>query len=219
MSKYVSHAKDACSEIKTMYYTSELESRTREHRNFHATESTLPVIRRASSDKRPSLSQDVLSYLGPWNPHPQPISPSDTVWLLDNTAYRNPTSGQWEAEFVVAVFDKNSGVEVSEVVACVAEKVGVAKGDKAEERIKERLMPFLQEILPGKVVNAEFASRDMLKLGPGGRNGISSEVQKLLQFEGGEFVTTIGKVPQGVDGVLRMQTVYAEAEGWGVISG
>ncbi|KAG9231322.1 hypothetical protein BJ875DRAFT_506751 [Amylocarpus encephaloides] len=198
---------------------SDLENKTREDRGFHRTESTLPDIRKEpASDKRPTLSNDLLSYLGPWNPFPQRISANDTVWLLDNTAYRNPKTGQWEAEFVAAVFDKDSGVEVSTVVADVAEKLGIGKGDAAEARIQERLMPFVQEILPGRVVNVDVAGKQPLRLGPGGRNGISSDIKTIPHAQGGEVLNVVAKVPQGANGILESKMVYAEPEGWGVIS-
>ena len=39
------------------------------------------------------------------------------IRLLDNTAYRSTVTNQWQAEFVAAVFDKDTGLEVSSVVA------------------------------------------------------------------------------------------------------
>ncbi|KAH6673363.1 hypothetical protein B0J14DRAFT_481518 [Halenospora varia] len=204
-----------------MYHEDDFQHRTRKERKFLETEATLPNIRKEpASDKRPSLSNDLLSYLGPWNPFPKEITDKDTVWLLDNTAYRS-ANGHWQAEFVAAVFDQNSGVEISTVVADVAEKLGIGKGDVQEATIRERLMPFVQEILPGRVVQADFAQKPEvpdLKLGPGGRNGISSDIKPLPHFEGGAVVHTAAKVPQGANGVLQMKTVYAEPEGWGVIS-
>jgi hypothetical protein len=203
-----------------MYQATELENQTRKDRNFHATESTLPNIRKSpATDKRPSLSSNLLSYLGPYNPLPKNITSNDTVWLLDNTAYRNVQTGQWEAEFVAAVFDQDSGVEVSTVVADVAEKLGIGKGDAAEAKIQERLMPFVQDILPGRLVNVDFGNGKIIKLGPGGRNAISSDIRKLPDFKAGEIVRVVAKVPQGANGVLESKTVYAEPEGWGIISG
>jgi hypothetical protein len=204
-----------------MYQATKLETQTRKDRNFHATESTLPNIRKSqATDKRPTLSSNLLSYLGPYNPLPKSITSNDTVWLLDNTAYRNAQTGQWEAEFVAAVFDKDSGVEISTVVADIAEKLGIGKGDAAEARIQERLMPFVQSILPGRTVIVHFGSRETLRLGPGGRNAISSDIKRVLpSFQEGEIVRVVAKVPQGANGVLESKTVYAEPEGWGIISG
>jgi hypothetical protein len=218
MSKYLSQAKGAAA---SMYQATELENKTRRDGNFEATESTLPNIRKAPiSEKRSSLASNLLSYLGPYNPIPKSITSNDTVWLLDNTAYRNSQTGQWEAEFVAAVFDQQSGVEISTVVADVAEKLGIGKGDAAEARIQERLMPFVQDILPGRTVIVHFGTRETLRLGPGGRNAISSDIKRMLPYgQGGDVVKVVAKVPQGANGILESKTVYAEPEGWGIISG
>jgi len=197
-----------------------MEHRTRRERGFSDFELKLPDIRASpASDKRPDLTTDVLSYLGPWNPLPHQISPDDTLWLLDNTAYRSAKTNKWEAEFVTAVFDKNTGVEVSKVVADVAEKVGIGRGDAAEATIRERLMPFMQTILPGRSVKVEFATQTELKLGPGGRNGISSDVKSIPDYQNGTIILSKARVPQTTNGILGMKTFYAEPEGWGVISG
>jgi hypothetical protein len=199
---------------------SEFERKTRHERGFHDTESSLPNIRGdPASDNRPTLTNHLLSHLGTWNPFPQNITAKDTVWLLDNTAYRSPKNNDWQAEFVAAVFDQNSGVEICSVVADVAEKLGVGKGDAAEATISKRLMPFVQSVLPGRLVEADFAQKEVLKLGPGGRNGISSDIKSVPEFEGGSVVSAIAKVPQGVNGILEGKTFFAEPEGWGLISG
>lgn len=199
---------------------SDFERKTRHERKFHDTESSLPNIRAdPASDKRPTLTNDLLSHLGEWNPFPQEITANDTVWLLDNTAYRSPKTNEWQAEFVAAVFDQDSGVEISTVVADVAAKLGIGKGDAAEATIQERLMPFVQSILPGRVVNAEFAQKETLKLGPGGRNAISSDIKSIPGFDSGSVVSTVARVPQGANGILEGKTFFAELEGWGLISG
>ena len=149
----------------------------------------------------------------------QEITDNDTVWLLDNTAYRNATTGEWQAEFVAAVFGKDTSLEASTVVADIAEKVGLGKGNAQEECIEERLMPFMQSILPGRVVRVDFSGVEELKLGPGGRNAISSDTKTLPEHKNGDVVTSVAKVPGDTNGVLKMDTAFAEPEGWGVISG
>lgn len=120
---------------------------------------------------------------------------------------------------MAAVFDKNSGVQVSTVVADVAEKLGIAKGDKQEDRIQERLMPFLQDILPGRVVKVDHTGKMDLKLGPGGRNGICSDIKRVPDARGGDVVGINAIVPRGANGILASRISYAEPEGWGIISG
>jgi hypothetical protein len=153
------------------------------------------------------------------NPLAKPITGNDTVWIFDNIAYYNPKTKGFEVEFVAAVFDKHTGLEVSKVVASIAAKLGLSKGAAEEATIRERLMPIMQEILPGRVVNVKFPHSNEIKLGPGGRNAISSDVKNLPKFNNGEVVPSVAVVPEGANGILRMKTVYAEPEGWGVISG
>lgn len=198
---------------------SDMEHRTRKERKFHETESKLPNVKVSAVQDRPEIATNLLSYLGSWNPRPLEISKHDTVWLLDNTAYRNPTTNNWEAEFVAAVFDQKSGVEISSVVADLAEKLGLGHGDAAEDRIQERLMPFMQDILPGRVVHLDFPGGAPLKLGPGGRNGISSDIKRTASHNGGDIIKATAQVPSGVNGILEMKTAFAEPEGWAVISG
>ncbi|CZS91817.1 related to actin cytoskeleton organization and biogenesis [Rhynchosporium agropyri] len=195
-----------------------MENKTRRERKFGEVEDSLPNVKAApASDNRPSSIWNVLSFLGSWNPLAQPVTENDTVWLLDNTAYRS-ASGKWQAEFVAAVFDKDTGVEISTIVADIAEKVGLGNGDVAEATIRERLMPFVQTILPGRKVTIEFAKQQQITLAPGGRNGISSDTKAVPTYPDGTVVSYVAKVPQGANGVLQANTVYAEPEGWGVVS-
>ncbi|KAH8816683.1 hypothetical protein F5884DRAFT_776984 [Xylogone sp. PMI_703] len=199
------------------YHASKNEERMRKERGFHETESELPNIRIAAPDHRPTLTDRILSLLGKRNPLTHPISADDTLWLLDNTAYKD-TSGQWRGEFVAAVFDQSTGVEVSTVVADIAEKVGLGKGDAQEATIRQRLMPFMQSILPGRVTTVDFNKEIKLKLGPGGTNAISSDIKVIPRHNNGEIITSKAVVPKGTNGILEMKTVYAEPTGWGVIS-
>lgn len=81
-------------------------------------------------------------------------------------------------------------------------------------------MPFMQSILPGRIVHVDFGGVKPLKLGPGGRNAISSDILKVpSEYKNGDVVTSFAKVPTQTNGVLQMETAFAEPEGWGVISG
>lgn len=194
------------------------EHKTRRERNFADVESGLPDIKMSPGpDDRPDLATKLLSHLGTWNPVPHRITDNDTVWLLDNTAYRT-ADNEWQAEFVAAEFDKSTGAEVSKVGAEVAEKIGIGKGSAQETIIRDRLIPFVQAVLPARVVKVDFAKQVELKLGPSGRNGISSDIRALPEFGNGEVVPSQADVPQQTNGILEMNTVYAEPEGWGLIS-
>jgi hypothetical protein len=196
-----------------------MERRTRKEWKFDEVESRLPNIKMTPAfERRLSIATRLLSYLGPHNPAPHPITANDEVWLFDNTAYRS-ADNQWRAEFVTAEFDQRTGQEVSSAVADVAENIGLAKDDAAEATIQERLMPFVQAVLPGRVVRTDFGGMKELKLGPSGRNGVSSDIRGLPEFRNGEIVSSVAKVPTGTTGILKMNTVFAEPEGWGLISG
>lgn len=206
----------------------ELQMKTRRERRFHETEDSLVSVsqnnaskpHKLAADKFPVPSEvgDLLSYLGRYNPFPQQIIGSDAVWMFDNVAYRSPT-GKWEAEFVVAVLAQDPSSKVAGVVAEVAQMAGLSKDAEETATIARRITPFLMDPRPGRLVNASFGSGTGLKLGPGGRNGISSDVRRLPGGKDGEVVATAAQVPSGVNGVLEMKTFYAEPEGWAVISG
>ncbi|KAI1841829.1 hypothetical protein JX265_009438 [Neoarthrinium moseri] len=205
-------------------YPNEMQIRTRKERGFSKAESDLPDYSHSASPMSPKLSttsklNDVLSYLGSRNPLPRPVSASDTVWLLDNTAYRNAKTGKWEAEFVSAVFAQHPSCTVIDAVASVARSMGLEDSDPAYPTIQERIMPFIQDIRPGTQVKATQAGSKQFLLGPGGRNGISSDIKKLADSQSSTLlVPTFAEVPKGANGVLEMRTFYAEPEGWGVIS-
>lgn len=121
---------------------------------------------------------------------------------------------------MAAVWETTTGTGVCEVVGDVVGKIGGNAGD--DEIVEERLRPFVREVRPGRVVNVRFGEKQHgsnLKLGPGGRNGISSDIRPVPDGKGGEIVTSRARVPDGTQGLLEFRTVFAEPEGWGVISG
>lgn len=125
---------------------------------------------------------------------------------------------------MAAVFDKNTGIAVSSVVADLAGKLGIASGSAEEDTIKERLLPIMQDILPARVVKVNFNFEKQtapLLLGPGGRNGISSDIKVVptSTHGAGSVSTSEALVPEGTSGILSMKTVFAAPEGWGLISG
>ncbi|KAH9886384.1 hypothetical protein F4778DRAFT_479462 [Xylariomycetidae sp. FL2044] len=201
----------------------EMQTRTRKERRFDETEHDLPDF----SGKVPPLTAalnprdkfyDILSYLGKKNPLPRSITATDTAWLLDNTAYRNEKTGQWEAEFVAAMFSQDTSCAVLDAIQSVAKKLDMHDDDPAYPTIEERLKPFLQDIKPGAQMKVKYASKTQLKLGPGGRNGISSDVKQLPDSKAGTLVSSSAVVPKGANGLLEMKTFVAEPEGWAVVS-
>lgn len=209
-------------------YGAEMQTRTRKEKNFSQTEADLPRISQYTSFKLldPTMAKltassklsDLLSYLGPYNPRPIPITEHDVVWLFDNIAFRGE-GGDWQAEFLAAVFAQHSSCKVIDVVSEVADKIGLANGERDEATIEKRIMPFLMDVQPGRAVSAVFGHHNVLKLGPGGRNGISSDIKLLPAAHPGDVVTTVADVPEGANGLLKMKTLYTDPEGWAVISG
>ena len=65
------------------------------------------------------------------------------------------------------------------MVADVAEKIGLAKSDAAEAKSKNGLYHLYRQCCQGELF-AQTSGRKELKLGPGGRNGISSDMRGFL---------------------------------------
>jgi hypothetical protein len=199
----------------------EMQKRARKERRFDETERDLPgevsMVTSALANKDKLYS--ILSLLGNKNPLPRSVTAQDTVWLLDNTAYRNVKTGRWEAEYTAAVFSQHSSCAVIDVVGTIAKKIGLEERDPAYKTIEGRIWPFIQDIKPGTQIKALYGGKSPLKLGPGGTNGISSDIKSVPGGKDGDVVPTIAQVPSGANGLLEMKTFYADAEGWGVISG
>ncbi|EAQ83003.1 hypothetical protein CHGG_10821 [Chaetomium globosum CBS 148.51] len=196
-----------------------MEERTRSHGNFSDTESSLASIstNQVRASRKEHKLTHLLSYLGSNNPLPASIEADDVIWLMDNVAFRG-RGGEWEAEFVAAGFDEKASPKVVDIVGDIASKVGLSRGGAEEKTIERRISPFVMEVLPGRQIKVNYDGATSVKLGPGGRNGISSNVIRIPKAAAGGVARTTADVPMGVTGVLEMKTVYAEPEGWAVIS-
>lgn len=145
---------------------------------------------------------------------------------MDNTAFRTDTKQEngrvtqsWTAEFVAAVFSQRPRTLVSDAVVQLAEKLGLAHDEKAKETIAKRLRPFLMDIQPGTQVLLRAGGGSRLKLGPGGRDGISADVLALgASAPPGNMGRNAAVVPDGTKGLLECRTFFAREEGWAVIS-
>ncbi len=204
--------------------TLKMEEQTRERRQFQKTETDLSNIESSASTltKTGTIEKirNALSYFGKKNPFPSTVTSKDTLWLLDNTAYRNQITGKWEAEYVAAVFSRHSSCVIADAVSAIAKEIELGEDDPDYPTIEERIQSFTQDIKPGTNVKAMYRDSFALKLGPGGRNGISTDIMTLPGDKDGDLlVPTIAKVPKGASGILEMKTFLAEPEGWGVISG
>ncbi|KAI9889013.1 MAG: hypothetical protein M1814_006071 [Vezdaea aestivalis] len=194
------------------------ELETRSTGNFSATERQLPMF--PSRFSIPFVD-NITSYLGKRNPFSHPIDfATSTVWLLNNSAWRN--GRQWTAEFCVAYFRKDSGVALTSAVADVASTLGIAESDTATRaRMRKRLQPFVDSILPAKTVKAKVnGDGPLLKLGPSGRDGISEDIKAFAGgWKGGEQITNTLVLGAEVDSQdIQGKTYFAEPDGWMIIS-
>ncbi|KAF2683764.1 actin filament organization protein-like protein App1-like protein [Lentithecium fluviatile CBS 122367] len=161
------------------------------------------------------LKDSLTSYLGSRNPFYSHVDPKkDYVWLLDNTAYQNRV-GRWKAEFVAAYFVKNSGKDLSQVVAWISDKIGLAKDDKAEATIAQRVQPLLDSILPAHAVTIDLGGVNV-RLGPSGRDGISSDELAVPghNYKDGEAITSNAINADATP----FTTTFATPKGWAIIS-
>ncbi|KAI9748832.1 MAG: hypothetical protein M4579_007102 [Chaenotheca gracillima] len=171
-----------------------------------------------------NIKDGLTSYLGRANPFAHPFNPkTDALWLFDNTAHRRADAPHfWQAEFVAAYFLKESGKDLEDAVAKVAEKLGIAKGDEAEETIRNRIRPFVDSILPARIVHVTVDIPDghEVKLGSSDSSGISTNVIRIPGWEhrkDGECIRTVAST--GAESPeMSMTTIHAEPEGWGIIS-
>jgi hypothetical protein len=177
------------------------------------------------------LVDNVSSYFGRANPLAVAAKPGkDSVWLFDNTAYRrvnaeSQVEDHWHAQYLAAFFNRDSGKDVSEWVADIADKVGLREmdipDDEGEQRIAERIRPFLDGIRPARYVDVVIKGKERTvhRLGPAGRSALAEQtIGPLRGFHEGQIITTHttnrGLTPHG-----PMQTFFAGPEGWTVISG
>ncbi|KAF1950043.1 actin filament organization protein-like protein App1-like protein [Byssothecium circinans] len=188
------------------------EREFRIQRGFPDFESTMPKL---VNRFRFSLKDNLSSYLGTNNPFYTNVNPeTDYVWLLDNTAYQNRI-GRWKAEFVAAYFVKNSGKDLSETVAWIIDKTGCSKDEKTEATIAKRLQPLVDSILPAHAVQLDLQGVNV-RLGPSGRDGISSDELAIPGHNHKEGDTITSKAIEA--DATSINTHFATSKGWAIIS-
>ncbi|KAF2715694.1 actin filament organization protein-like protein App1-like protein [Pleomassaria siparia CBS 279.74] len=195
------------------YEETEQDRITRESGGFPEFELDMPVL--ANKFQSYNLKDTLSSYLGSKNPFGVQVDPDkDFVWLLDNTAFQNRL-GRWKAEFVAAYFVKNSGKDLSTIVAWIADKIEMSDNEEVKATIAKRVQPLLDSILPAHAVTIDLQGINV-KLGPSGRDGISSDELAIPGHDmaDGQIVTT-----KAINAdALSLKTVFAAPKGWGVIS-
>lgn len=202
------------------------DRKTRTTGDFHSVERSLPIV---GSRLSIPLLDSISSYLGQHNPLASKVkSGVESVWLFENTAYRPVRffplkPGPWQAEFVAAFFKKNTGKDVSKIVAQIAEKIGLGNDGEDEEQeqktIAERLQPFIDTIAPARYVNVTLPTGRVRSLGPGGPSAVSNQIISNLGEQKDGDVVSISAVPPEVTPYGTMTTHFAGPDGWAVISG
>jgi len=190
----------------------EQEHITRENSGFAAFEADMPKLANRFSF---SLKDNLSSYLGAKNPFYTNVNPdTDYVWILDTTAYQNRL-GRWKAELVAAYFVKNSGKDLSKIVAWVSEKIGLADDEQARATVAQRLQPFADQILPAHSVQIDLLGLNT-RLGPSGRDGISSDE---LAIPGNDYKDgQVNKLKATNNDATPFNITFAKPTGWAVLS-
>ncbi|KAL1801025.1 hypothetical protein ACET3X_001367 [Alternaria dauci] len=190
----------------------EQEHITRENSGFATFEADMPKLANRFSF---SLRDNLSSYLGRKNPFFTNVNPdTDYVWILDTTANQNRL-GRWKAELVAAYFVKNSGKDLSQLVAWVSEKVGLADDEQARATVAQRLQPFADAILPAHAVEIDLNGLKT-RLGPSGRDGISSDE---LAIPGADYKDGQINKFQAVNAeATSFNITFAKPKGWAVLS-
>ncbi|KAF1844315.1 uncharacterized protein K460DRAFT_379282 [Cucurbitaria berberidis CBS 394.84] len=205
-------ASAAAGRTRQYFQESEEDRITRTYAKFPEFEADMPkLVNRFQF----SFKDNITSYLGRNNPFYQNVNPeTDYVWLLDTTAFQNRL-GRWKAEFVAAYFVQNSGKDVSEVVAWVSEKIGLADDEEAKATIAKRIQPFADSILPAHAVEIDLFGMNV-RLGPSGRDGISSDELAVpgTDYKDGEVVTS-----KAINAdATPFNITFAKPKGWAVLS-
>lgn len=206
-----------------------MERKSRTQSGFIGFEKSLPIVGTVAGIPLADRLSSYLTLAGLRNPLASNVdSAKETVWLFDNTAYRPVhvyahKSQPWQAEFLVAYFKKNTGRDVSKIVANIAEKIGLGKDgvdeEQVEKTIAQRLQPFVDAIAPARSVKIALPHDVVDKLGPAGPSGVSMQmVTNLGENKDGESIS-ISAIPKEVALHGAMTTYFAAPEGWAVISG
>lgn len=174
------------------------------------------------------------SFLRLKNPLVHPADPhKNTVWLLDNTAFRPITedgsySPSWQAEVVACIFQTEGRKDVGKFVAAIADYIGLdgelGSDDNKEtrERIERRVQPFIDQVSPSRTLKLDVKvnqSTQVHGLDPSDRNGIISQNIE-LGASGLSDGTVVRPTIQHFtkQPIASAETRFAAPEGWLVIS-
>ena len=149
---------------------------------------------------------------------PRDVTPNDDMEPLTNTAFR--INGQWVAEFVISIFDRQDENKAHVAESEVMHMLGVGKGIISWDRIKYFVAVPRENV---KVALQQISGGQVFEVGPTRSNGIMSpEVVIPTEFnnwrQGDHTVFEVLTPPEYIER-HTFTTVFAEETGWGVISG
>ncbi|KAK5130801.1 hypothetical protein LTR08_001634 [Meristemomyces frigidus] len=128
------------------------------------------------------------------------------------------TGSGWEIEIVACYFIKNSGKDVAKVNAALVHHLSIHDDDLAtKKRIAARLESFTDTVLPNRTLRVSIGGREEQTLDPSSYSGISSSLHELHSTPTTP-TTQISAVNLPPPFGLPSTTVFAEEQGWGVIS-
>ena len=197
-----------------------MQERTRRQNEFEKMESSLRLGKSSTVPMAQAQSSftGLLNRLGILSPFSKSVNNDDIVWLFDNTAYKSPHGGDWQAEFVAAVFEREDKDTLVDMVTGVVRAVGLADDAKERETVTKRVLPFLWDIRPARTIAATQKGK-ALKLGPTNVNGLSSNVLRVPSGSVGSLVKASTRIGGGEGSIMNMETYYAGQGGWGIVSG
>ena len=150
--------------------------------------------------------------------NPRDVTPNDDLEALTNTAFR--INGQWVAEFVISVFDRQDETKAHAAEAEVMHMLRVGKGMISWDRIKYFVAVPRENV---KVALRQISGNQVFEVGPTRSNGIMNpEVvipSELNNWRQGDYVVFEVLTPPEYIERHTFTTVFAEETGWGVISG
>ncbi|KAG6042139.1 hypothetical protein E4U41_004943 [Claviceps citrina] len=209
----------ANNQVSVLNLASDMQLRTRKAKEFERFESSLAEAKSSKvplAQGQPKLTR-WLANCNIFRPFAKPVTDNETVWLLDNTAFKSSGAGPWKAEFVAAVFEREDKQKLVDVVSGVLRAVGLTEDASERRTVEERLLPFLWDVCPGRTITVAQQATT-LKLGPSNTNGITSKIKNVPESELGSLVTSSTKLGGGPGSVTNMQTYYSGEDGWGIIS-
>lgn len=214
--------KMANNEFSPSNLASAMQMRTRKEKDFEKFEKFESNLTVAKSSRVP-LAQGQprltswLNRLRIFRPFAKPVTDDEIVWLLDNTAFKSPRTGAWQAEFVAAIYEREDKKKLMDMVSGIVQAIGLTDDAAERKTVEQRILPFLWDVRPARFVTATQQSA-RLKLGPSSTNGLSSNILNLPSSERGSLIRTSTKLGAGTGSITDMQTYYAGEDGWGIIS-